>query len=411
MGDESKSAATVLELHQVAPREVTGRDVIERFQVQFRAAGLACLRILEGKSIDRVFCDFHDDYVVREIANGAKAYHFVQVKTKNLKKHQWNRLELFGLPKRLPKKPHKNLHFPGGQPAPSEEECEKITNSFIGKLLIHTANFKDACASITFETNVHFDEDVEDIEVAIRSAEFNEPTLRYIADNYAAICGSHGSAAPPEIQRRIGLLRLSGENHYLHPHGHQFEMAARQAIFDRCEVDLTHIEGVELAVKLLGLVQKKSSARTLHTMSTEELELTVSVGIDDLLALLPISLSAYRALASGGDKLALKNASILQRKLGKASPGIVDAASRWKVEWDSWVRTYRHLYEVDLAFLQNDLNAIYAKWASGHIAINGLKVEISALIDRLEGSPLKPLLSETLLLGGIMSELVRSEAR
>ena len=411
MGDVNKPAVFGPELHQVPPREVTGRDVIERFRVQFRAAGLACLKILEGKNIDRVFCDFHDDYVVREIMNGAKIYHFVQVKTKSAKKHQWRRLELFGLPKRLPKKPHKDLHLPGGHPPPGEKDCEKITSSFIGRLLIHTANFKDACASVTFETNVHFHEDVESIDVALKSANFNEPTLRYLADNYAAICGSNGPATPPEIERRLGLIRLSGENHHLHPHDHQFEVAAKQAIFDRCEVDLTHTEGIELAIKLLELVQKKSSGKTLHTMTPGELELTVSVGIEDLLGLLPISISAYHSLANGGDKYALKNASILQRKLGKASPEVVDAASKWKVDWDNWVRNYRHLHEVDLVFLQNDLNGIYARWAGGQIAFNGLKDEISSLLTKMQDSPIAPLLSETLLLGGIMSELVRSEAR
>lgn len=412
MKNGSKAAASQPGLHDVAPREVTGRDVIERFQAQFRGASLACLRILEGKGIDRVFCDYHDDFVTREIVDGETTYHFVQVKTKKSKKHRWTRAELFGLRKRLPKASD-DIHRPGGWAPPTEEELKKISESFIGRLLAHTAHFKDACASITFQTNVHFDDDVERIEVALLTAQFDERTLRYLADNYAVICTLADPVLMPEAEHRIGKIRLSGENEFLHPHGHDFETKAKKALYDFCEVDLTHTEGVELAVKLLGLVQLKSSTEMLHTMTPTELEHGASVGVDDLLALLPISPGAYRIFLADGDSKALKHASILQRKLGRASAAtdIVEAASRWKVDWDNWTLAYRHTYEKDLVFLQAKLNAIYGRWASGEIAFCNIGPEISNLLTSLPATPMKALLTEELLLGGVMSELVRSESR
>lgn len=412
MAGGSKATKSRPELHDVVPREVTGRDVIERFQAQFRGAGLACLRILEGKEIDRVFCDYHDDFVTRQIIGGETAYHFVQVKTKKAKKYRWSRVDLFGLPKRLPKDA-RNIHRPGGWPPPTEDERKKISESFIGKLLIHTAYFKDACASITFQTNVHFDNDVEKIEEALLSAQFDEKTIRYLADNYAAICGSEDPVLMPEVERRIGKLRLCGENNFLHPNDHDFETKTSKALYEFCEIDLTHTEGIELAVKLLELVRNKSSTMVLHTMTPSELEHSVSVGIDDLLALLPISPSAYRIFLADGDSKALKNASILQRKFGSigAHADIIEAASRWKVAWDNWSRTHRHTYEKDLVFLQTKVNAIYGRWAGGEITFGQIENEISDLLDGIKSSQMRAILTPELLLGGIMSELVRSESR
>lgn len=73
-------------LHDVAPRETAGRDTILRYTYQFRAAGHACLQILEDNEIDFVYCDYHDDYVVRRSKDGVQTYQFHQVKTKKNKK-------------------------------------------------------------------------------------------------------------------------------------------------------------------------------------------------------------------------------------------------------------------------------------------------------------------------------------
>ena len=91
----------------MTPRETSGRDTIARYQAQFRAAAYECLSILTRKTIDRVYCDYHDDYVSREPNGDKRLYHFFQVKTKGKRNHQWNRLDLFGIPKKKKVEPAK----------------------------------------------------------------------------------------------------------------------------------------------------------------------------------------------------------------------------------------------------------------------------------------------------------------
>lgn len=104
-GEGAKGAAL---LHEVAPREVVGRDTIARFQAQFRAAAIECLAILT-QTVDRVYCDYHDDFVSRRTVDGVVNYRFFQVKTHGKRNHQWSRLDLFGMPKRKAAVKSKNL--------------------------------------------------------------------------------------------------------------------------------------------------------------------------------------------------------------------------------------------------------------------------------------------------------------
>ncbi len=88
------------ELHEVKPREQAGRDTLERYNAQIRAASIACLSILEGKDVKRVYCEFHDDYVIeKNIANDIH-YTFVQVKTKEKLREIWKLRDVFGILKR-----------------------------------------------------------------------------------------------------------------------------------------------------------------------------------------------------------------------------------------------------------------------------------------------------------------------
>lgn len=96
------NTGTPPQLHEIPPREVAGRDTVARFQAQFRGAAVACLRILDQKGPDRVYCDFQDDFVTREQVDGLPVYHFIQVKTKAARKYQWTRSDLFGLAKNVP---------------------------------------------------------------------------------------------------------------------------------------------------------------------------------------------------------------------------------------------------------------------------------------------------------------------
>lgn len=400
------------ELHDVEPREIAGREVIARFEAQFRAAAIASLRILEGKNIDFVYCDYQDDFVTRESIGGIKKYNFVQVKTKKSKKHQWTRLELFGIPKRT-MKVSRVFYAPGGQEiSTTTDQLKKLRGSFAGKLLEHTDKFGDSCKSITFLTNAFFDDDVEGLAEALGIGDVGERTVRFIADNYVA---TFRCATPPPMQQvhaRVRKLMFSGGHDYLNPDYRGFEGQAIKTVWEYSEIDLTHTEGVELVKKLLALIQQKSGKKLVSTLTAEEIDAITGVGLDDLLALLPISRGAYQNFLKTGDSLALKNASILQRKLGQAgaSTEVVETASKWKVNWDNWLRTNRHTYERDVTFLQHALNSIYGRWARSEISFADLNGEVDKLLGSLkEGT--KSLLTPELLVGGIMSELVRNESR
>lgn len=402
----------VQELHEVKPREVAGRDVIARFEAQFRAAALASLQILEGKETDLVYCDYQDDYVTRESIGSVRKYNFVQVKTKKSKKHQWSRIELFGLPKKTPKA-ISDYYAPGGQAVPgTADQLARLKESFAGRLLEHTDKFEDSCKSVTFLTNAFFDDDVEKIVGALETGDVGERTVRFIADNYAATFGSATSPPMGEVHARIRKLVLSEGHDYLDPHHQDFETRTVKAVWKYSEIDLTHTEGIELVQKLLALIQRKSGRQLVSMLTAEAIDAITGVSLDDLLSLLPISKGAYQNFLKVGDGSALKNSSILQRKLGQAGapPEVIEAASRWKVEWDNWFRTNRHTYERDVMFLQHQLNGIYSRWAKGEVSFQGLSGEVDQLLDSLSAG-MKGLLTPELLVGGIMSALVRSESR
>lgn len=402
------------QLHEVKPRETVGRDVVARFQAQFRGAAIASLRILDGKSIDRVYCDYQDDFVIRETNGDSLLYHFFQVKTKALKKHQWSRLELFGIAKTTPSIA-KGAHRPGGASpkAVTDDQLKKMRGSFVGKLLDHTIRFSHSCGSVNFLTNTHLSDEVDIIAEALAKGDVGERTVRYLADNLSQIYGLSPALPMSVVHGAVKKLRLSAENDYVDPHHDDFDTKAIKMLWQYSEIDLTHTEGCELVEKLLALVQEKSSSKLVANLDPSELDERVGIGVDDLLELLPISKGAYYTFMANGDGSALKNSSILQRKLSQAgaSPDIIEAASHWKVRWDNWFRTHRHTYEHDLLFLQHQINEIYLRWARGDISFLGLRQEVLDLQQKLDKSSLPSKLDPETLLGGILAELVRVESK
>lgn len=153
------------QLHEVPPRENVGRDTIARYQSQFRAAAYECLSLLEDDLLDRVYCDYQDDYVSRLNLDGQYIYNFYQVKTKKKLNHQWSVNEVFGMRKKA-----------------KTADSDKLAASFAGKLLIHTVKFNSACGKVIFLTNIHFDDDVEALMEAVSGSK-----KRIITTNYYSI--------------------------------------------------------------------------------------------------------------------------------------------------------------------------------------------------------------------------------
>lgn len=135
-----------MKLHELATREQSGRDTINRFRAQFRAAMLESLALLENKEIERIYCDFHEDYVVKYVVGSKAQYRFVQVKTKSQLNYRYTILDVFGLKKK-----------------PKNNPKHELPDSFAGKLLLYIENFGDSCRSIEIRTNVNFDDEVESI--------------------------------------------------------------------------------------------------------------------------------------------------------------------------------------------------------------------------------------------------------
>ncbi|WP_189337932.1 dsDNA nuclease domain-containing protein, partial [Photobacterium sanguinicancri] len=137
------SKLKAIKITDVPAREVAGRDAMSRFNLQFKATTIAALTILDGGDIDRVYCDYQDDFVVREVVSGEHKYIFCQVKTNKKSNHLWSTRQIFGLYKTSKK-----------------ASVKDISDSFYGKLISHTVNFKDSCKEVRFITNVNFDDSV-----------------------------------------------------------------------------------------------------------------------------------------------------------------------------------------------------------------------------------------------------------
>ena len=383
-------------INLVSPSETAGRDTIARYQAQFRAAAYECLSILSGKTIDRVYCDYHDDFVSRmQNTTGKPVYHFYQVKTKGKRNYQWTKLELFGL-------------YKGRKP-----KSEKIAASFAGKLLLHTIRFKNSCGNVIFLTNVQFEDDIESIVSSLEKGDFSNNDLKHLIEYFNDALVDGENLDQGAIEEKLKRLVLKPGIQYLNPHDHNFYALARDAIFEYSEIDLQHIECEEIIHDLVGLVETKSFTKLLCELDEAELDDTVGVGVSDLLEILSISKGAYEQLLKGGDPKAIKNASIIQRKLSEAGANerMIEYCSGSKVQWDIWFRDKRHsIPEFDLNFLLDDIDAIKNKWVSGALSFADLNSQIDNLWKKIAGKGLTATLTKTLILGGIFAALVRSES-
>lgn len=382
-------------LHQVTPRETSGRDTIARYQAQFRAAAYECLSILSGNTIDRVYCDYHDDFVTRSQASGQPIYHFYQVKTKGKRNHQWSKTDVFGLYKKKSPKP------------------EKIAESFAGKLLLHTIRFTNCCGNVVLLTNVHFDDDVEAIAESLKSADFTTKDVKHLIANFNEALVEGESFDQDRIKESLGKLQLIPGVPYISPHDHDFHALARNAIYEYSEIDLRPTECEEIIHDLVNLVEAKSFSKLISELSEDELDNSVGIGIADLLEILSISKGAYEQLLQGGDPKAIKHASIIQRKLSEANatPEMIEFCSGAKVKWDIWYREKRHfLPEYDLNFLMQRLTSINNKLARSDISFEDVDDQIGKLLAELDGKQVSESLSKELMLGGVLAALVRGES-
>jgi hypothetical protein len=380
-------------LHEVTPRELNGRDAIARFAAQFRAAAYMSLAILENGEIDCVFCDFHDDYIVRRRSSNQCLYDFYQVKTKNKLNHLWNLLDVFCITKK------------------GAQELTKIGDSFAGKLLIHTVRFGASCRSVILQTNIQFHDDAYAIGDALKNGDQNQKYARTLFEKFGEIFPEASNLNNSEIADCLSKFKLEPGSAIVDISGDNFLALAKDAVYRYSEVELNYQEFVEIVEKLLALVQKKS----LNKISeTDEQSLTDAAGITiyDLLNILAISRAGYQRLVDGGDSAALKTASIIQRTFrdAGASEEVIEYLCRMKVAWDEWHRTKRHFIpEFEANLLMSRFYKAANDWEMSGGELSKL-FEIAENFQVGENDLLKAELNRDMRLGAILSEVVRNQA-
>ena len=379
-------------LHEIEPREVAGREAIARFAAQFRAAAYMSLAILENDEIDCVFCDFHDDYVVRRKVDRSSLYDFYQVKTKGKLNYQWTQLDIYDIPQR-------------GVP-----DLQKIEGSFAGKLIIHTIRFGKSCRSVVLQTNIQFHDNVCKIGEALQEGEAEHKYAKHFFEKFGEIFPEGKELNGSEIRSCLSKFKLEPGAPIVDVSGDNFLALAKDAVYRYSEVDLSYQEFVEIAEKLLALVHRKS-LKKIGEVNEETLVDAAGVTIYDLLDILAISRAGYESLVKGGDEKALRTASILNRKLkdAGASEEMIEFLCRQKVSWDEWLRTKRHFIpEFDANQLIANLHKAGKAWA-----VSG--GDLASLFSIAESFPasgnqtLQYELNKELILGGILSEVTRNQ--
>lgn len=379
-------------LHEVTPREVAGREAIARFAAQFRAAAYMSLAILENGEIDCVFCDFHDDYVVRRKVNQTTSYDFYQVKTKGKLNHQWTQPEVYNIPRK------------------GTADLKEISDSFAGKLLIHTIRFGDSCRSVVLQTNIQFNDHACEINDALLKGTHDHKYAKLFFESFGEIFPDGAELDDKGVRTCLSKFKLEPGSSIADPSGDNFLALAKDAVYQYSEVELSYQEFVEIAEKLLALVQRKSLKKI---GEVDEASLVDSSGITiyDLLDILAISRAGYDSLLKGGDATALKTASILQRKLkdSGASESMIEYLCRDKVSWDEWLRTKRHIIpEFEANQLIASLHTAGKNWAISGGKLNELFSVSETLLANIN-QIFQNELNKDLILGGILSELTRNQ--
>ncbi|MGE7816659.1 dsDNA nuclease domain-containing protein [Pseudomonas sivasensis] len=382
-------------------REQNGRDSFSRYRAQVRSAAVASLSILEGANVDRVYCDLHDDFVIRKKDKDGFSYIFYQVKTKGKQNHNWTINEVFGLNTRLKDQ--------------TKQSSDSIKDSFIGKLLLHTVVFDEHCNSVIFQTNVNNSDEVDELLTDIESGAFANKFSKIIIERFTECFGDNCiTYSPEEAKSKLSKLSFESDVSFLKDGDNYFELIVKEKIYEFSEIDLERAEFREILLRLLDLVERKSSG-VIKTWDAESIESCAGISIDDLLTILSISKDAYYSLVKGGDSSAIKSASMIQRalKAGGADTSMVMYCSKCKTDWDLWFRNARHVVqELDLLTISELVGTTLKNTVDpqGLLALNNLRMPIKNLLAELDAKGLRFDLTEDLLLGGIFSAFVRGKS-
>jgi hypothetical protein len=255
---------------------------------------------------------------------------------------------------------------------------------------------------------VYFDDAVVTAVEELRGKSPKCKVAKFLSDNFSAIFEIQPAADSNKVADILGKLSLRPAVGYIGEGREAFASAARTAIYNYSEIDLTFHEINEIANGLVDLVYHKSKA-PLSGVAPSEIQQRIGVSLDDLLEVLSISRGAYDALIKGAHSKALKTASLIQRwlKSAGADDTMIAYASQQKVDWDIWLRNARHIYTpFDLGVLLGLVDKLYDRFAR-----SGADFEfLYELLGELAGSQTVkkfPGLSRELLFGAVGSVVVR----
>jgi hypothetical protein len=392
-----------LKLHEKPPREQNGRDSFARYKAQVRSAAIAALAILEAKEIDRIYCDLHDDYVIRKNVSSNISYIFTQVKTRAKQNQNWTINDLIGLSATIKDQ--------------KKQETPKIKASFIGKLLAHTVVFGDSCNSVVFQTNSNLDDVVGDLFDDISLNDFSSKYAIVLIERFNdcfAVELDGKKLSINDIKVCLRKIVFETDVQHLKEKNTNFDETVRKKIREFSEIDLQISELDQILLKLLDLVEKKSSG-VISDLSESSFDDLAGISVSDLLEILSISREAYELLIEGEDDKAIKSASMIQRALTRAGgrADSVEYCSRCKIKWDTWVRKNRlHLSPLDM----NSITQLVSELLIGNIGYDGvvllskLREPIKSLAKRLEAEGILFDLDTDTLLGGFFSELIKNRS-
>ncbi len=374
---------------EVVPREVAGRDVILRFDYQFRRTAEACLQLLEDKNLERVFCDYHDDYVLKVWEGEDALFLFHQVKTKKKDSEQWTRKEVFGV----------------GTKKAGQLIAGDGKGSIAGKLFYHHLEFGPNCRSVHIVTNAHFKEEIEEVITAAAAAstpkELSSSTK--LSDLVLSFFATEFGATPDDVLTFFKKFELRADAGKLKDPNNDEHGLYLKRIYDYSEVELNQSQASRIAASLITLIKNKSVTEIPPNVSEQELEKFASVEQSDVIKVLSISQAAFDELKAGGDPKALRNASILQRLLKRsgANEDMIVSACRAKVAWDNWIRKHRHdISQADLMVLQLTVGNSLQQFVSGNLTVKNLAKQLQDTADEFQGKlPFGITLTSDLLFG------------
>ncbi|RYZ77898.1 MAG: DUF4297 domain-containing protein [Proteobacteria bacterium] len=387
-----------ISLADVPAREVAGRDTGNKYFYQYKKAAEAAVELLEDGDAKLVFCDMHDDFVIKRLEGTLDVYLFHQVKAKDKKNHLWSFVDVFavGLTKQ----------FKGS-----------CADGFAWHMIAHQKSFSNQCKGVVLVTNVLFNDDVEEFIGAVLAASTIADLVGKPKKQFSALSDAYVAADPtftPEyvfaFLKKFKLHSLAGP---IDASDNEDASVILRKVKEFSEVDLNLSQSKTVAEELINLVRKRSTAKIHPGISIQELEQKTSVSINDVVSVFPITADAFNILRQAGDQRALLNASILQRFLGRLgySNELISLASVCKVEWDVWYFEMRHTpVQPDIQFLLARCESLVRQDLSGSGGLSKMHLELGHLLSEFApklavGRPL----NSNIVFGAFLSRVVNLE--